>query len=85
MASIVHRVNCNTDPGLAHCWTLEKILDESQLTGELNLSGRNLKEFPEYAKQCDMGDTVVAGKCFSLIPYINVRLIHRRVSTSSKQ
>ena len=67
MASIVHRINSNRDAGLSHCWTLEKLFDESQITGELNLSGRNLKKYPEYAKQCDMEDTIVAGNNMSFI------------------
>jgi hypothetical protein len=61
MASVVYRISSHREPATAHCWTLEKVLDESQLTGELNLSGRNLKEFPEYARQCEMEDTIVAG------------------------
>ena len=50
----------------SHFWTLEKVIDESRQTGELDFSGRNLSEYPEYAKQCELVDTVIAGKCSGL-------------------
>ncbi|CAF4208433.1 unnamed protein product [Rotaria socialis] len=36
----------------------ERALDEASHTGELNLSGRTLREFPNY--KCDLSDTTVA-------------------------
>ncbi|CAG0891001.1 unnamed protein product, partial [Darwinula stevensoni] len=37
--------------------SLEKLLEDAQFTGELNLSGRNLKEFPKVAAQYNLSDT----------------------------
>lgn len=42
--------------------SLERILEEAALTGELPLSGRNLKEFPKAASKYDLYDTVSVGK-----------------------
>lgn len=41
--------------------SLERILEDAYLSGELKLSGRKLKEFPKPVK-FDLSDTVVAGK-----------------------
>lgn len=41
--------------------SLERILEDAYLSGELKLSGRKLKEFPKPVK-FDLCDTVVAGK-----------------------
>ncbi|GAB6020825.1 hypothetical protein CHUAL_003480 [Chamberlinius hualienensis] len=40
--------------------SLERILEEAQLTGELNLSGRKFKEFPKLASKFELDDTVYA-------------------------
>ena len=40
---------------------IEKALDDSQHTGEINLSGRMLKDFPETAFNYDIVDTTAAG------------------------
>lgn len=40
--------------------SLEKILEDANLSGELKLSGRKLKEFPK--AKYDLSDTVFAGK-----------------------
>lgn len=41
--------------------SLERILEDAYLSGELKLSGRKLREFPKPVKY-DLSDTVVAGK-----------------------
>ena len=41
--------------------TIEKVFDESQYTGEINLSGRKLKEYPKCACKYDLADTTSAG------------------------
>jgi len=41
--------------------TIEKVFDESQYTGEINLSGRKLKEYPKCARKYDLVDTTSAG------------------------
>ncbi|XP_076356296.1 leucine-rich repeat and calponin homology domain-containing protein 1-like isoform X1 [Tachypleus tridentatus] len=40
--------------------TLERVLEDAQLTGELKLCGRKLKEFPKNAQKYDLSDTVLA-------------------------
>lgn len=47
---------------LNHTRSLEKILEEAHLSGELKLSGRKLKEFPRTGGKYDLSDTVNAGK-----------------------
>jgi len=42
--------------------TIEKVFDESQYTGEINLSGRKLKEYPKCASKYDLVDITSAGK-----------------------
>jgi hypothetical protein len=39
--------------------SLERALDEATYTGELVLTGRKLREFPNF--QCDLSDTISAG------------------------
>jgi len=41
--------------------TIEKVFDESQYTGEINLSGRKLKEYPKCACKYDLVDITSAG------------------------
>jgi hypothetical protein len=44
--------------------SLERALDEATYTGELILTGRKLREFPNYScatNKCDLSDTVTAG------------------------
>lgn len=40
--------------------TLERVFEEAQLTGELKLNGRKLKDFPKYTAKYDLRDTVFA-------------------------
>lgn len=45
--------------------SIERALDEAAYTGELNLNGRKLREFPTSSSintKCDLSDTVMAGK-----------------------
>lgn len=41
---------------------LFKIFEEANLSGELKLSGRKLKDFPKAAAKYNLSDTVIAGK-----------------------
>lgn len=41
--------------------SLEKILEEAHLSGELKLSGRKLKDFPRTGGKYDLTDTIIAG------------------------
>lgn len=42
--------------------SLERILEEAHLSGELKLSGRKLRDFPRTGGKYDLSDTVFAGK-----------------------
>jgi hypothetical protein len=42
--------------------SLEKILDECSISGELVLANRKLKDFPKYYGKYNLTDTVFAGK-----------------------
>jgi hypothetical protein len=47
--------------------SIERALDEAAYTGELNLNGRKLHEFPNSSSvntKCDLSDTVTAGQSF---------------------
>ncbi len=44
--------------------SIERALDEATYTGELVLSGRKLREFPNYShinNKCDLSDTITVG------------------------
>lgn len=41
--------------------TLEKVLEDAQHTGEINLAGRKLKEYPKIASKYDLVDTMTTG------------------------
>lgn len=45
---------------------LLKIFEEANLSGELKLSGRKLRDFPKVAAKYNLSDTVIAGTCISL-------------------
>lgn len=47
--------------------SLERILEEAQLSGELKLSGRKLKDFPNTGNKYNLCDTVIAGELFTHI------------------
>lgn len=42
--------------------SLERILEDANLSGELKLSGRKLKDFPKAAGKFNLSDTVIAGE-----------------------
>ncbi|KXJ67794.1 hypothetical protein RP20_CCG011590 [Aedes albopictus] len=42
--------------------SLERILEDANLSGELKLSGRKLKDFPKAAGKYNLSDTVIAGE-----------------------
>ena len=42
--------------------SLEKLLHSASTTGDLNLAGRNLKEFPKHCCKYQLNDTTSAGK-----------------------
>ena len=42
--------------------TVDKLLEEASLTSEVNLSGKQLKEFPRISQYYNLADTVSAGK-----------------------
>lgn len=46
--------------------SLERILEEAHVSGELKLSGRKLKDFPKAAGKYNLNDTVIAGEFFQL-------------------
>lgn len=51
--------------------SLERILEEAHLSGELKLSGRKLKDFPKVGKtgsKYSLSDTVIAGEFVSFFP-----------------
>ena len=53
--------------------SLERALDEASYTGELVLSGRKLREFPNYSltnNKCDLSDTISAGLSFFSYYYL---------------
>lgn len=52
--------------------SLEKLLEDAHLCGELKLGGRKLKEFP-VTKKYDLSDTTIAGKNIALC--INIIII----------
>lgn len=41
---------------------MPKVFEEANLSGELRLSGRKLKDFPKTAAKYNLSDTVIAGK-----------------------
>jgi hypothetical protein len=53
-------VNKNKNTSINHLnRSIERALDEATYTGELNLNGRTLREFP--SNKCDLSDTITAG------------------------
>ena len=55
--------------------SLERILEEAHLSGELKLSGRKLKDFPKVGKvgaaKYNLQDTVIAGESSLFFPGIS--------------
>lgn len=46
---------------------MPKVLEEANLSGELRLSGRKLKDFPKTAAKYNLSDTVIAGNKSSFV------------------
>lgn len=46
--------------------SLERILEDAALSGELKLSCRKLKDFPKIISKYNLSDTVIAGMLFSM-------------------
>ena len=44
--------------------TLERVFDEASHTGEINLSGRKLKEYPKIAAKYDLTDSTLTGRLY---------------------
>lgn len=44
--------------------SLERILEDANLSGELKLSNRKLKDFPKASSKYNLSDTVIAGWFF---------------------
>lgn len=42
--------------------TLERVFEDAQHTGEINISGRNLKEYSKVAEKFDLVDTTTVGE-----------------------
>ncbi|XP_022087982.1 leucine-rich repeat and calponin homology domain-containing protein 1-like isoform X10 [Acanthaster planci] len=58
--------------GGAQLRSLEKVLDDAHMTGILNLSGRNMRDFPKSADNFDLMDTVdvdISKNRFMEVPY----------------
>lgn len=62
MASAVSVVGSGSQSPSSVSRTIERIFDESQHTGEINLSGRKLKKYPSSANKYDLIDTTNAGE-----------------------
>jgi hypothetical protein len=43
--------------------SVERLLEEAHLSGELKLTGRKLKDFPNTGGKYNLSDTVIAGTC----------------------
>lgn len=41
---------------------LERLLEEAQISGELRIGSRRLREFPKVANKYNLNDTVYSGK-----------------------
>lgn len=47
--------------------SLERILEDAHLSGELKLSGRKLRDFPKAAGKYNLNDTVIAGMFYCIL------------------
>ena len=89
MATSFHGSGSQSPTSLSR--TIEKVFDESQYTGEINLSGRKLKEYPKCACKYDLVDIASAGNidhCLSMFcclvsPYCLSEPVYRDSSYSN--
>ncbi|XP_049773058.1 leucine-rich repeat and calponin homology domain-containing protein-like isoform X1 [Schistocerca cancellata] len=70
--------------------SLEKILEEAHLSGELRLTGRKLKDFPLVRGKYDLSDTVIAGKLMPVYVYdgellSSVSMLHCRYQRKDRR
>ncbi len=69
MAAIVMHKSNNMNIGHQNLSrSLERILEDAALSGELKLSCRKLKDFPKIITKYNLSDTVIAGEFF--FPFI---------------
>ena len=55
-------LNLNKTVSIQHLSrSLERALDEASYTGEIVLTGRKLRDFPNINNKCDLSDTISAG------------------------
>lgn len=56
---------------------LERLLEEAQVSGELRIASRRLREFPKVANKYNLNDTVYGGKgvCCQFAPFV-LSLLH---------
>ena len=62
--------------------SIERALDEATYTGELILTGRKLREFPNFShinNKCDLSDTITAGE-FADLRSMNAHRLSRSFS-----
>lgn len=43
--------------------SVDRCFEDAENSGTLDLSGRNLKEFPEYPEECELIDVIECGLC----------------------
>lgn len=68
MAAIVMHKSNNMNIGHQNLSrSLERILEDAALSGELKLSCRKLKDFPKIISKYNLSDTVIAGKKTSIV------------------
>lgn len=71
MAKVLSVSNMNGHLQTQLTKSLERILEEAHLSGELKLSGRKLKDFPKTGGKYNLHDTVIAGKGeFFFLPFL---------------
>lgn len=62
-AVVLQKSNVNMNIGHQNLSrSLERILEDAALSGELKLSCRKLKDFPKIITKYNLSDTVIAGK-----------------------
>lgn len=72
MATIVLHKSNNMNIGHQNLSrSLERILEDAALSGELKLSCRKLKDFPKIISKYNLSDTVIAGKLSSMFLHYN--------------
>jgi hypothetical protein len=65
MAMVVAKMSGHIQTQLTR--SLERLLEEAYLSGELKLTGRKLKDFPNVGDKYNLSDTVFAGTYTSFV------------------